>query len=101
MTMQLNNRLNECALALQDKKLMSKLSAGDVVVQEIKYIPTCLTKLYIRERAVKKLKEREASGNVESGAEVIDLAELITCIVEPQRNSGGGNAFPLADLADM
>jgi hypothetical protein len=36
MTMQLNTRLYQCALNLQDQKLFAKLSAGDVVAQELK-----------------------------------------------------------------
>jgi hypothetical protein len=34
MKMQLNNRLNCCAFALQDEKLIAKLSSGNVVAQE-------------------------------------------------------------------
>jgi hypothetical protein len=37
MTMQLNTRLHQCAQNLQDQKLLAKLSAGDVVAQELKY----------------------------------------------------------------
>ena len=50
MTMNLNNRLNRCARTLQDKELLAKLSTGDVIVQEFKYHPKCLTALYNRER---------------------------------------------------
>jgi len=35
-----------CALALQDTKLLAKLSAGDVISQELKYHTTCLINLY-------------------------------------------------------
>ena len=43
MTMQLNTRLHLCAQNLQDQKLLAKLSAGDVVAQELKYDGACLT----------------------------------------------------------
>jgi hypothetical protein len=37
MTMQLNTRHHQCAQNLQDQNLLAKLSAGDVVAQELKY----------------------------------------------------------------
>jgi hypothetical protein len=55
MTMQLNDRLNQCAQNLQDEKMLAKLSVGDAVAQELKYHAGCLIALYNRERsAVKK-----------------------------------------------
>ena len=52
MTMQLNKRLNECAKNLNDGRLLAKLSGGDVIAQELKYHPGCLTALYNRERSL-------------------------------------------------
>lgn len=49
MTMKLNKRLNECATTLGDRKLLAKLSTGDVITQEMKYHPLCLVALYNRE----------------------------------------------------
>lgn len=37
MTIQLYKILNECARNLNDGKLLARLSAGDAVVQELKY----------------------------------------------------------------
>ena len=51
MTMQLNQRLNECARNLNDGKLLALLSGGDVVALELKYHSSCLAALYNRERA--------------------------------------------------
>jgi hypothetical protein len=59
MTMQLKDRLNRCALALQDEKLIAKASSGDVVAQELKYHPKCLTALYEYNRERKVLNDRE------------------------------------------
>ena len=50
MTMQLNQRLNECARNLNDGKLLALLSGGDVVALELKYHSSCLAALYNRER---------------------------------------------------
>ena len=51
MTMKLNKKINDCAKTLNDGKLLAKLSAGDVIAQELKYHPACLVALYNRERA--------------------------------------------------
>lgn len=59
MTMNLNNRLNECAQTLNEGKLLARLSDGDAIAQELKYNFACLTHLYNREwtylRANKRL----------------------------------------------
>ena len=49
MTMQLNERVNDCARLLNDGRLLAKLSGWDVVAQKLKYHPTCLIGLYNRE----------------------------------------------------
>jgi RNA processing factor Prp31 len=54
MTMQLNDRLNQCAQNLQDKKLLAKLSVGDAVAQALIYHAGCLTALFNRERSALK-----------------------------------------------
>jgi hypothetical protein len=42
---------------LQDQNLLAKLSAGDVVAQELKYHRACLTSLYNKERAHLRMKQ--------------------------------------------
>ncbi len=55
MTMNLNNRLHECARTL-------KLSGGDAIAQELKYHSACLRSLYNRERShLKALEKRDIS----------------------------------------
>ncbi len=51
MTMQLNERLNECTRKLDDGKLLALLSGGDVVALELKHHCSCITALYNRKRA--------------------------------------------------
>ena len=45
MTIKLNERLNQCAKTLNDGRLLSILSVGDVVAQELKYHPACLVNI--------------------------------------------------------
>lgn len=101
MTMQLNDSLNRCASNLQDKELLAKLSAGDVVAQEFKYHCKCLTALYNRERKVLKERETPVDKDRVASDEELAFAELITHIVESQRSSPGGIAFKLADLCSL
>lgn len=51
MTMKLNKRLNQCAKTLNDGRLLTILSEGDVVARELKYPPACLITLYNREQS--------------------------------------------------
>ncbi|KAK0039755.1 hypothetical protein Bpfe_030810, partial [Biomphalaria pfeifferi] len=41
-----DERIRNCALILQESHLLAKLSRGDVIAQELKYHPACLTSLY-------------------------------------------------------
>ena len=102
--MKLYERLKKCATVLQDEKLLTKLSAGDVFAQEFEYHPTCLTVLYNKERAIlnqQKSKEDLAKSLTETNADDLVLAELVTHITETQRNSSGGCVFKLADLIHL
>ena len=52
MTIELDQRLNECALNLNDGKLLVRLTGGDIVAQELKYHRSCLTALYNRDASL-------------------------------------------------
>ena len=102
MTMQLNERLNQCARTLNNGKLLAKLSAGDVVAQELKYHPRCLTDLYNSERAHRNAIKQEENC---SGKEVYPVAfsELVIYIMD-SKVTGTETApviFRLADLASL
>lgn len=102
MTMQLNTRLYQCAKTLQDQNLLAKLSVGDVVAQELKYHGTCLTSLYNKERAhLRKQQSMSEVADPENEINQIVFAELVTHIVESQRESTGGLVFKLADLCHL
>ena len=82
MTIQVNKRINECAKTISDKKLLAKLSAGDVIAQELKYHPACLVALYNEERAYLKAKEQEKAQEHWKEAYPIAFSELVTYISE-------------------
>src|SRR6267154_5244052 len=103
MTMQLNNRLNQCAMTLSDDHLLAKLSVGDVVAQEVKYHAGCLLSLYNRERAHLDAIQHEETLEGSHGMKVYPIAfsERLTYITEEEvmNNSGVPVVFRLADLA--
>ena len=102
MTMQLNTRLHQFAQNLQDQKLLSKLSAGDVVLQELRYHGACLTSLHNNERAHLRMKQSMTEvADAEGEINQIVFAELVTKVVEKQRGSTRCVVFKLADLCNL
>lgn len=99
MTMDLDKRLNECARNLNDVRLMTRLSGGDIVAQELKYHRSCLTTLYNRERAhFSSQSNQEKMTTRENEAHPIVFSELLVYIVESKIGTDGPKVFRLADL---
>ncbi len=59
-TYQVDSRVQKCALALQDGKLLAKLSAGDMTAQDAKYHPLCLASLYKRAKSLDESKQDDS-----------------------------------------
>ncbi|KAK6167165.1 hypothetical protein SNE40_021260 [Patella caerulea] len=102
-TMQVNKRIHECAKTLCDRKLLAKLSAGDVIAQEVKYHPGCLVPLYNRERAYIKVRKQEKTQEHCKEAYPIAFSELVTYICEMKNSSDSRepSIFKLADLTKL
>ena len=96
-TFQLDYRVRKCAHDLQDQDLLAKLSSGDLIAQEAKYHPRCLTSLYNRTRG--KVTQDQATSN-EEACKGIALAELISYI-EEKRQDEDVKVFRLADLTKL
>ena len=96
MTINLNKRVNECALTLNDGKLLARLSGGDVIAQELQYHAECLADLYNREssylRAIKRLEKEHAN---EEDAHPQAFSELVTYLVETTRSGEVLQSFDL------
>ena len=104
MTMKLNKRVNECAKTLNDGRLLAKLSAGDVVAQELKYHVACLADLYNRERAHLRAEELKNAGEMGTGkAYPIAFSELMTYIMETKAASDHSTPpiFRLSDICKL
>ena len=97
-TLGLDSRVRECATALHDKKLLAKLSGGDLVALEEKYHAPCLAMLYKRAKAVRYTDDDEEE--IIQKPEGIVLAELVAYIEESRICSTTElPVFKLADLA--
>lgn len=104
MTMQLNERLSHCAKTLNHGKLLAKLSAGDVVAQELKYHPQCLVKLYNSERAhLNSIMQEESCNNLGKGLYPVAFSELVIYIMDSKvtNTETAPVIFRLADLASL
>eukprot|EP00745_Piridium_sociabile_P026549 TRINITY_DN4240_c0_g1_i3.p1 TRINITY_DN4240_c0_g1~~TRINITY_DN4240_c0_g1_i3.p1 ORF type:complete len:1496 (-),score=398.92 TRINITY_DN4240_c0_g1_i3:837-5324(-) len=104
MTMKLNKKINECATTLNDGKLLAKLSAGDVVAQDMKYHPTCLAALYNRKRAYLNTQRQKETEEVLQGKEAYPMAfsEMLTYINEMKTASlSGPLTFLLSELCGL
>lgn len=73
-TFYLDSRVRKCAVVLQDKRLLAKLSAGDMIAQDAQYHLRCLVTLYNKTVAVQNENKQDTAENVSHG---IALAELL------------------------
>ena len=100
--MNLNNRLHECAQTLNDGKLLTKLSGGDAIAQELKYHCACLSGLYNRERShLKPLGKESSESEREQNMLPLVISELVNYIVESSVSSDGPAVFHLADMSNL
>ena len=87
----------QCALKLEDKPLLAKLSAGDLIVQDSGYHPQCLVSLYNGARETKSSEESDMD-TVNHG---IALAELVSYIEDTSMDDLVAPVFKLTDLANL
>ncbi len=89
--------VRQCALKLEDKRLLAKLSAGDLIAQDTQYHPQCLVSLYNRARET-KLSEKTDADAINHG---IALAELVSYIEDVSLDNLVAPVFKLTDLANL
>ena len=101
MTKHLYERLTDCAMLLEDKKLIAKLIADDLVAQKEKYHLNCLTTVYNTERAFFRQQREKEQDEQERHAYSGAFAERVTYVIESQRSHQGESFFKLSDLNDL
>jgi hypothetical protein len=95
-TFGLDTRVRQCALALQDKPLLAKLSSGDLIAQEAKYHVQCLASLYNRSRDTK-----EQESNADDVNHGIAFAGLVSYIEEMRMDNLVAPVLKLTDLVNL
>lgn len=90
-------RVRQCAVKLQDKELLAKLSAGDLIAQDAKYHLPCLVSLYNR--------ARETTTSEDSNADALNhgiaFAELVSYIEDCRKDTELAPIFKLTDLTNL
>ncbi|KAG0721176.1 hypothetical protein GWK47_046968 [Chionoecetes opilio] len=84
-------------MKLQDKSLLAKLSAGDLIAQEARYHLPCLLSLYNRARETKTYEE----SGVDKMNHGLAFAELVSYIEYTRMDSLVAPVFKLSDLVDL
>ena len=96
-THKLDRKVQKCALQLEDRELLAKLSAGDMIVLEVKYHRNCLTTLYSKARQATEKQEKEENY---SHLHNIAFAELVA-FMEDTRDEESVSVFKLTDMVSL
>ena len=89
--------VRQCAMKLQDKQLLAKLSAGDLIAQDAQYHVQCLVSLYNRARETKP----SDNFDVYTVNEGITFAELVYYIEDSRMDALVAPVFKLTDLVNL
>ncbi|KAJ8038713.1 hypothetical protein HOLleu_16213 [Holothuria leucospilota] len=95
-TFGLDINVRKAAMKLQDKSVLAKLSAGDLIAQEARYHLPYLLSLYNRARD----KKQEDSG-VDKMSHGLALAELVSYIEDTRMDSLVAPIFKLSNQVDL
>lgn len=99
-TFAIDQRVRECAIRLQDLALLAKLSAGDLVAQEVKYYTKCLVALYDRTSRMGTGITTETEWN-KRAIHGVELAELISYIEDSRCEENVAPVFKMLELTKM
>ena len=84
-------------MKLQDKHLLAKLSAGDLIAQDAQYHVQCLVSLYNRTRETKP----SDNFDVYTVNEGIAFAELVSYIEDSRMDALDAPIFKFTDLVNL
>jgi len=101
-TLGLDANVPECAVNLNDTKLLAKLSSGDLIALEAKYHKKCLASLYNRLRSYNR-KQRRNSQDVKDNSQIKSavLAELVSYIYDKRDEEEDSPVFKLKDIVKL
>jgi len=95
-TFDVDRRVRSCAHTLQDSKLLSKLSVGDLMAVEAHYHARCLVSLYNRALAVEK---QDSPTERVSSNDSLAFAQLVEYMSDCRRDNSTAAVFVLSELA--
>jgi len=99
-TLELNEKVRECAEKLNDFSLLALLTGGDLIAREAKYHLNCLAALYNRTRSVStNIHDADMSAN--AAIHGIVFAQLVSYIEDAKVVSGLSPVFKLSDMAKL
>ena len=90
-------KMRRCALQLEDRELLAKLSAGNMIALEDKYHWNCLTTLHNKARQAIEKQEKEENYSHLHG---IAFAELVA-YMENMRDEESVSEFKLTDMVSL
>ena len=90
-------KVQRCALQLEDRELLAKLSAGDMIALETKYHWNCLTTLYNKARQATEKQEKEENY---SHLHAIAFAELVA-YMEDMRDEESVSVFKRTGIVSL
>ena len=96
-TFGLDMNVRKAAMKLQDKSLLAKLSAGDLIAQDALYHLNCLNSAYNRARETKSSEDSERD-RMNHG---LAFAELVSDIEETCMETSITPIFKLSDLVSL
>ena len=99
-TFSVDERVRQCAILLQDFKVLGKLSKGDLIATEAHYHARCLVAYY---NSAKRLKvtDKDTVSDTDMNVQGIVLAELIAYIEDIRSNQSIAPVFKLTELKKL
>lgn len=96
-TKEISEHVKQCAIELQDSRILTKLSICDMVAQDAKYHVKCLVSFYNKSRG-KQIKNKS---DLDSINHEIAFTEVLSYIEEASLNSTVAPIFRMKDLATL
>jgi len=94
----LDTKVKQCAINLQDQHLLAKLSRGDVVAIDMKYHPQCLVGLYNRNRSLSNTSHTDTSHDRAKNTAFAELLSYMQAVLDSDETTP---VFELSELIKL
>lgn len=82
--MDIDRKIRRCVTEVQDRKLLAKLTAGDMVAIEVHYHLNCLVALYNQARQIESSTNEESGDTSLEGIAFVEILSFIDGFLEAQ-----------------